>query len=141
MRDAERMLETAIAALGRIVTESDIAASLGVAGRGAVFKLAEAILNHDAAALGAVREQHRRGANLQSLGRDLLETLRNLAVARLPAGDDLNPLADLPDHEASELRRIAERPSTRDLMRLFKLMADAQEQDRFARPIPTCCSR
>ena len=129
MRDAERMLETAIAALGRNVTESDIAASLGVAGRGAVFKLAEAILNHDAAAaLGAVREQHRRGANLESLGRDLLETLRNLAVAKLPAGDDLNPLADLPDHEASELRRIAERPSTRDLMRLFKLMADAQEQ-------------
>ncbi len=129
MRDAERMLETAIAALGRIVTESDIAASLGVAGRGAVFKLAEAILNHDAAAaLGAVREQHRRGANLESLGRDLLETLRNLAVAKLPAGDELNPLADLPDHEASELRRIAERPSTRDLMRLFKLMADAQEQ-------------
>ncbi len=129
MRDAERMLETAIAALGRNVTESDIAASLGVAGRGAVFKLVEAILNHDAAAaLGAVREQHRRGANLESLGRDLLETLRNLAVAKLPATNDLNPLADLPDHEASELRRIAERPGTRDLMRLFKLMADAQEQ-------------
>ncbi len=129
MRDAERMLETAIAALGRKITESEVAASLGVAGRGAVFKLAEAILNHDAAAaLGAVREQHRRGANLESLGRDLLETLRNLAVAKLPAGDELNPLADLPDHEASELRRIAERPSARDLMRLFKLMADAQEQ-------------
>jgi DNA polymerase III subunit gamma/tau len=129
MRDAERMLETAIAALGRKVTESDIAASLGVAGRGAVFKLAESILNHDAAAaLSAVREQHRRGANLESLGRDLLETLRNLAVAKLPASDDLNPLAELPDHEASELLRIAERPGTRDLMRLFKLMADAQEQ-------------
>ena len=32
MRDAERMLETAIAALGRKITESEIAASLGVAG-------------------------------------------------------------------------------------------------------------
>ena len=129
MRDAERTLETAIAALGRKITESEIAASLGVAGRGAVFKLAESILDHDAAAaLGAVREQHRRGANLESLGRDLLETLRNLAVAKLPANGELNPLADLPDHEAAELRRIAERPSARDLMRLFKLMADAQEQ-------------
>src|SRR5690348_4299915 len=129
MRDAERMLETAIAALGRTITESEIAASLGVAGRGAVFKLAEAILVHDAAAaLGVVREQHRRGANLESLGRDLLETLRNLAVAKLPQGEGPNPLADLPDHEAAELRRIAEGPSGRDLMRLFKLMADAQEQ-------------
>jgi DNA polymerase III subunit gamma/tau len=129
MRDAERMLETAIAALGRKITESEIAASLGVAGRGAVFRLAESILGHDApAALAAVREQHRRGANLESLGRDLLETLRNLAVAKLPASGDLDPLADMPDHEAAELRRLAERPSARDLMRLFKLMADAQEQ-------------
>ena len=32
MRDAERMLETAIAALGRKITENEIAASLGVAG-------------------------------------------------------------------------------------------------------------
>src|ERR1700682_5792212 len=116
MRDAERMLETAIAALGTTIAEGEIAASLGVAGRGAVFKLAEEILDHDAAAaLGAVREQHRRGGNLESLGRDLLETLRNLAVAQLPAGDDPNPLADLPDHEAVELRRLAERPSSRDL--------------------------
>src|SRR5271167_4398064 len=129
MRDAERMLETAIASLEGQVSEREVASILGVASRSRVFGIVEAILNHDAAAaLGAVREQHRRGANLESLGRDLLETLRNLAVAKLPAGDELNPLADLPDHEATELRRIAERPSVRDLMRLFKLMADAQEQ-------------
>ena len=50
----------------------------GVAGRrraaARVFELAEAILNKDAAAaLAHVRELHRRGANLESLGRDLLE--------------------------------------------------------------------
>src|SRR5581483_3393443 len=129
MRDAERMRETAIAALGDKITESAIAASLGVAGRSTVFKLAQAILERDAAAaLAAVREQHRAGANLEALGRDLLETLRNLAVAKLPTGGDLDPLADIADHEAAELRRMAERPSGRDLMRLFRLMADAQEQ-------------
>src|ERR1700730_10128875 len=112
MRDAERMLETAIAALGTTIAESEIAASLGVAGRGAVFKLAEAILDHDAAAApGRVWSRKRRGAQLELLGRDLLETLRNLAVAKLPSADDLNPLADLPDHEAPEVRRPAERLS------------------------------
>ncbi len=75
-----------------------------------------------------MRQQHRAGANLETLGRDLLEALRNLAVAKLPSSGDTDPLADLPDHEAAELRRIAARPSGRDLMRLFKLMADAQEQ-------------
>ncbi len=129
MRDAERMLETAIASLDGEVTEAEVASILGVAGRSRVFATIAAILAHDAAAaLAAVRELHRRGANLESLGRDLLEVLRNLAVAKLPGGiGPESPLADLPDQEAEELKRLAANPSGRDLMRLFRLMADAQE--------------
>src|SRR6266404_3569084 len=87
MRDAERMLETAIATgAASTVTEAEVAASLGVASRTTVLKLADAILEKNAAsALALVRELASRGANLESLGRDLLETLRNLAVAKLPA--------------------------------------------------------
>jgi DNA polymerase-3 subunit gamma/tau len=130
MRDAERMLETAIAtASDGLVTEAEVAASLGVASRGTVFKIVEAILGHSAApALRMTRELAARGANLESLGRDLLETLRNLAVAKLPADSGQTPLDDLPDHEAQELRRIAASASSRDLMRLFRLMAEAQEE-------------
>ena len=129
MRDAERMLETAIAtgASGK-VTEAEVAASLGVASRTTVLKLADAILEKNAAAsLALVRELGARGANLESLGRDLLETLRNLAVAKLPAGGSQSPLDDIPDHEVTELKRLAARASSRDIMRLFKLMADSQE--------------
>jgi DNA polymerase-3 subunit gamma/tau len=80
-------------------------------------------------ALGTVRELHRSGANLESLGRDILELLRNLAVAKLPAANGpQSPLADLPDQEAAELTRLSAVASNRDLMRLFRLMADAQEQ-------------
>ncbi|HSU90978.1 MAG TPA: AAA family ATPase, partial [Sporolactobacillaceae bacterium] len=130
MRDAERMLETAIAtgASGK-VTEAEVAASLGVASRTTVLKLADAILEKNAAsALSLVRELASRGANLESLGRDLLETLRNLAVAKLPATDAQSPLDDIPDHEVAELKRLAARASSRDIMRLFRLMADSQEQ-------------
>jgi len=130
MRDAERMLETAIASSteGR-VTEAEVASALGVAARTTVFKIIEAILEHSAApALRLVRELAARGANLQSLGRDLLETLRNLAVAKLPTDGGQSPLDELPDHEAQELRRIAAGASSRDLMRLFRLMADSQEE-------------
>ena len=85
MRDAERMLETAIASLDGKVSETDVASILGVASRSRVFAIVESILAKNAAgALGTVRELHRRGANLESLGRDLLELLRNLAVAKLP---------------------------------------------------------
>src|SRR5271170_5173374 len=129
MRDAERMLETAIATASGKVTEAEVASSLGVASRTTVLKLAEAILNKNAgAALSHVRELASRGANLESLGRDLLETIRNLAVAKLPAGDSDSPLDDIPDHEVTELKRLAARASSRDIMRLFRLMADSQEQ-------------
>jgi DNA polymerase-3 subunit gamma/tau len=130
MRDAERMLETAIAtASAAKVTEAEVASSLGVASRTTVLKLAGAILEKNAGgALQHVRELASRGANLESLGRDLLETLRNLAVAKLPAADSQSPLDDIPDHEVSELKRLAARASSRDIMRLFRLMADSQEQ-------------
>ncbi len=129
MRDAERMLETAIATASGKVTEAEVASSLGVASRTTVLKLAETILQKNAAgALAHVRELASRGANLESLGRDLLETLRNLAVAKLPAGDSDSPLDDIPDHEVAELKRLAAGASARDIMRLFRLMADSQEQ-------------
>ncbi len=130
MRDAERMLETAVASApeGKI-NEAEVAARLGVASRSVVYSVLEAILNKDASrALTQVRELYSRGANLESLGRDLLEALRNLAVAKLPNTGELSPLSDLPDHEAAHLRRLAETASNRDLMRLFHLMADAHEQ-------------
>jgi DNA polymerase-3 subunit gamma/tau len=130
MRDAERMLETALSLAGDgPVTESAVADSLGVASRARVFALTEAVLAQDAsAALGVVHELHTRGANLAALGRDLLETLRNLVVAKLPQGGALTVFGELPDHEAEALKRLAERPSQRDLMRLFRLMAQAQEE-------------
>src|SRR5262249_35052737 len=81
-----------------------------------------------AGALKIVRDLAARGANLESLGRDLLETLRNLAVAKLPSLGGQSPLDDLPDHEAAETRRLAATSSARDLMRLFRLLAVAQEE-------------
>jgi len=129
MRDAERMLETAIALSAGPVSESAVAETLGVASRSRVYELAEAILQKRAGpALGLVRELHGRGANLEGLGRDLLETMRNLAVAKLPQEGQETPFADLPDQEVADLKRLAERVSLRDLMRLFRLMAQAQEE-------------
>src|SRR6202050_4305152 len=130
MRDAERMLETSIAcASTENVTEAEVASNLGVASRSVVYALCDAILNKDAAsALRKVRELHSAGANLEALGRHLLEALRNLAVAMLPSNDSMSPLADLPDHDATELKRLAARASNRDVMRLFRLMAEEQEE-------------
>jgi DNA polymerase-3 subunit gamma/tau len=58
----------------------------------------------------------------------MLEVLRNQAVAKLPQLGAFTPLSDLPDHEAATLRKLAQSPSMRDLIRLFRLMAQAQEE-------------
>jgi DNA polymerase III subunit gamma/tau len=129
MRDGERMLETAIATSAGKVTETEVASSLGVASRTAVIKISDAIIDKNAAeALRGVRELANRGANLESLGRDLLETLRNLAIAKLPVIDSQSALDDIPDHEVAELKRLAGKTSARDIMRMFHLMAESQEQ-------------
>jgi DNA polymerase-3 subunit gamma/tau len=117
MRDGERMLETAIASLGGRIGESELAAILGVASRTRIFEMIGAILDNDpATALRAVRELNQRGANLESLGRDLLEMVRNLAVAKLPTAAAPNVLlAELPDQEAAELQRLVlSRPDARN---------------------------
>ncbi len=129
MRDAERTLEGAIASVGGTLVEAEIAAALGMASRGAVLEIVAAILARDtAAAFSKVRELIERGANLEALGRDLLQVLRNLNVAKLASADTAVPFSDLSDHEAAEIHRLASQASARDLMRLFRLMAAGQEE-------------
>jgi DNA polymerase-3 subunit gamma/tau len=129
MRDAERMLETAIALSSGAVSEAEVAATLGVASRSRIYGLTEAILRKDAAdGLATIRELYQKGANLESLARDLLETIRNLSIARLPSGTTLDLFAELPDQETSEIKRLAAMVTLSDLMRLFRVMAQAHEE-------------
>jgi DNA polymerase-3 subunit gamma/tau len=130
MRDAERMLETALAMASEGVRESEVAAALGVASRTRVLALIETILNcSPAPALSAVRQAYADGARVESLGRDLLDMLRNLALAKLAATDSSESLLEgLPDREAAELSRLAQSSSLRNIVRLFRLMVQAQEE-------------
>jgi DNA polymerase-3 subunit gamma/tau len=129
MRDAERMLETAIALSAGAVSEAEVASTLGVASRSRIYGLTEAILSKDAAdALATIRQLYQKGANLEALARDLLETIRNLSIAKLPAGATYDLFAELPDQEASEIKRLAATVSLSDLMRLFRVMALALEE-------------
>ena len=64
MRDAERMLETAIATASGKVTEAEVASSLGVASRTTVLKLADAILTEERGG-GARARARTRGPRCQ----------------------------------------------------------------------------
>ncbi len=129
LRDAERMLETAVAGAKDVVRESDVAQMLGVASREHVAKLASMVVQKQAAAaLKMVRELYEAGITPEILGRELLELLRNLALAKLESESREPLLSNLPDFEAEELRQMAQSLSLRDINRLFRLMSQAQEE-------------
>ena len=129
MRDAERMLETAFALASGPVTEGLVADSLGVASRSRVYALAEAILNKDAAAALATCASCTAAAPT-SRGWDATcsKCCATWRSPRCPNSGAFTPLSDLPDHEAAALSKLAQTPSMRDLIRLFRLMAQTQEE-------------
>ena len=111
MRDAERMLETAIACARRQGDrEPRSRRSLGVASRSRGVRAwpRRFSTRMRRRRWRTVRELHRRGANLESLGRDMLETAAQSRGRQAARRDDpQSPLADLPDQEAAELKRLA----------------------------------
>jgi DNA polymerase III subunit gamma/tau len=123
LRDAESLLEQVLAFAGKEVEEKDVAEVLGVVDRQALFGVAGAVLDRDAAqALRLVGELYRYGYDTRRLCRDLVEHLRNLVVAKV--FQDAHLLGDLPDHEMEEVMKQAGKRSLEDLQRLFKLMVE-----------------
>ena len=109
MRDAERMLETAIATAAGKVTEAEVASSLGVASRTTVLKLADAILREERGGSARARARACRAA-AQTLNRWGAICSRRFEISRsrnFPPSDAQSPLDDIPDHEVTELKRLA----------------------------------
>ena len=121
MRDAQSLLDQVIAFAGKTVRDEDVVAALGLADRKMLYAVAEAIVDRDAArALELLNELHQYGHDLRRFARELLEHVRNLAVARFLPGSDL--CADLPDEEKAEVERQASKLSAEDLDRAFRIL-------------------
>jgi DNA polymerase-3 subunit gamma/tau len=127
MRDAQSLLDQLIAFAGKTIRDEDVLTALGLADRKLLYAAAEAILDHDPAhALERLNELHLYGYDMRRFARDLVEHFRNLAVARLVPGVDLLP--DLPDEERTEVSRQAQKWSTEDLDRAFRLLLNAEAE-------------
>lgn len=127
MRDAQSLLDQVIAYAGKTVRDEDVIAALGLADRKLLYGAADAILDHNPArALELLNELHLYGYDLRRFARELLEHFRNLAVARLLPGVELLP--DLPDEERAEVNRQAEKWSSEDLDRGFRLLLAAEAE-------------
>jgi len=127
MRDAQSLLDQVIAFAGKSVRDEDVVTALGLADRKLLYAVAEAIVDRNPLrALELLNELHLYGHDLRRFARELLEHFRNLSVARVLPGADLLP--DLPDEERAEVQRQAQKMSSEDLDRAFRLMLATESE-------------
>ena len=122
-RDGLSLLDQAIAQSGgnAPVTAADTADMLGLADRGAVFDLIEAVLGGQTeAALAITDRAHARGADLGVMLGDLLDLTHTLT--RLKTVPGLSDGADLPEMERVRGAALAERLGIPTLGRLWQML-------------------
>ncbi len=124
VRDGLSLLDQAIAEAGAEGAEIDaarVAEMLGLAGRGALFDLFEALAAGDpGAALAITDRAHERGADLGVLLADLLELTHTLS--RLKSAPALRDGNELPEAERTRGAALADRLSVPTLGRLWQML-------------------
>ncbi|MEW6683858.1 MAG: DNA polymerase III subunit gamma/tau [Nitrospirota bacterium] len=131
VRDALSVVDQVVAASGSTVREGDVVAMLGVVDREGFSALTRAICDKDAAAaLTAARALFDHGHDVKLLCADLVEYVRHLTVLKL--GGKAAEAIDLPREEVDELRTAAASFELDELVRLFSVFSQAQEDIRFA---------
>ena len=130
VRDGLSMLDQAIAQMNTgpmdtgseaTVTSAQVVEMLGLADRGAVFELMDAVMGgKPAAALAITDRAYERGADLGTLLQDLLDLLHTLT--RLKSIPGLRESPDLPEAERTRGAQLADRLTVPALARAWQML-------------------
>ncbi len=121
MRDGLSLLDQAIAQAEGAITEAPVADMLGLADRGAVFDLMDAVMaGHPAAALAITDRANERGADLGVMLQDLLELVHT--VTRMKSIPALRDSPDLPETERTRGAELADQLSVPTLARAWQML-------------------
>ena len=122
-RDGLSLLDQAIAqsAPGETITATAIIDMLGLADRGAIFDLLEAVLSGKPATALAITDQaHARGADLGEMLSDLLELVHT--ITRLKVVPDLRHGSELPEAERTRGATLADQLGMAALGRAWQML-------------------
>lgn len=126
MRDAISLLDQCAAVTENITTEV-VSESAGVAGRGALFDILEAVVSKNAAdALRVTNELYSRSKDMSRLCEELTEQLRNIMLIKV-GGNQNDILSCMPD-ETDRLKSIADRLSMETILSHVASMQDCRER-------------
>ncbi len=133
MRDAESLLDQAVAFAGGAVTGETIKAMLGFLDRKLLFDALRAVVRHDAkTAIEVLDEVYATGADLSRFATDVLELVRHLLVVA-ECGGKSAPVDLMEDERAllDELARTIDGPRLHQMFSLWYSVADAVARSSF----------
>jgi DNA polymerase-3 subunit gamma/tau len=127
MRDAQTILERAIAYCGGQVEDSDLEGLLGHIDRQFIYRIMEAVLSGDAqGCIGGLKEAYEFGVDLRRFYYSFLEHLRDLMMVK--SLRDATTLVDLADEDLKKLKDFSSRISLEDLHRCFRMWFSSEEE-------------
>lgn len=131
LRDAQSLLDQAIAYSGNEVSEGDIAVVLGLVEGELLAQTTQAIIERDSSlALAVVESLSARGDDLQRFCQELLAHLRDLMVSKV--SKDPTPLLQLSRVPPETVRLQAEAMTLADLETIFQVLSRAEFEMRRA---------
>ncbi|SDZ78201.1 DNA polymerase III subunit gamma/tau [Rubrimonas cliftonensis] len=127
VRDALSLMDQALTPGGPETSAAEVRAMLGLADRGRVLDLFEAIMRGDAAgALAELGAQYADGADPEAVLRDLAEVTHWLSVVKVAPDAADDPAAAAAERERG--RALAERLGMRSLARAWQMLLKALEE-------------
>ncbi len=120
MRDAQTILERAIAYCGSEIKDADLQEMLGHIDRQIICRVLKAVIAEDAkGCIDALDEVYQLGIDLKQFYFSLLETLRDIMI--LKAVKDPAKLVDAADDDMALLQELEAGVTRQQLLRMFRL--------------------
>jgi len=131
LRDAQSLLDQAVAFAGEIISDEDIKEILGVIDKDVLFECSSLILEQNPAGVFPLVEKiMARGHDLRTFYKELIRHFRNLLLARtLP---DCQDVLSLSAEELSELKEESSKASTEEILRYLLAIQQSEPGLRFS---------
>ncbi len=131
LRDAQSLLDQAVAFSGEIINDDDLKEILGVISKDILFECSSLILEQRPAEIFALVEKiMEKGHDLRFFYKELVQHFRNLLLAR--SVQELKDLLPLNAEEISQLKTEAAKASAEEILRYLVALQQAEQGLRYS---------
>ena len=135
LRDAQSIFDQVISYAGTDIKDKDVEELLDLADRHLIFELSRAVLERDAGAcLKIIDEAYYSGVDVKHFYQMFVGHFMNLLTVKITEGDSARKghlvLGDLPDHEITELKKMAQGTSRDTIQRLLDMLMKEENDIR-----------